>query len=69
MGRERKLLDPVRQRLLELVDDELEAARTHLQNAQDIADLLNATDKTGASQIVIDDNVVLNLFEKSGGKV
>lgn len=69
MGRQRKLIDPVRTRLVELVDAELDAAREHLQTAQDIADLLNASDKSGADPIVIDGNVVLNLFDKTGGQV
>lgn len=69
MGRTRKLIDPVRSRLVDLVDAELDAAREHLQTAQDIADLLNAADESGADPITIDGNVVLGLFNKSGGKV
>ena len=69
MGRTRKLIDPIRSRLVDLVDAELDAAREHLQTAQDIADLLNAADQSGADPIVIDGNVVLGLFTNKGGQV
>lgn len=69
MAGRRKLIDPVRSRLVDLVDAELDAAREHLQTAQDIADLLNAADQSGSDPIVIDGNVVLGLFNKQGGQV
>lgn len=64
-----KLIDPVRARLIELIDDHIDEARVHLQAAQDIADVLNAADTTGADPIEVDGNVVLGLFNKAGGDV
>jgi hypothetical protein len=68
MARQKKIIDPLRNRLVELIDAEVAAAREHLQTAQDIAELLNAADKTG-DRIEIDGNVVLGLFVKDGGNV
>jgi hypothetical protein len=68
MARQRKLIDPVRNRLIELIDQEVAMARDHLQTAQDIAEVLNAADKSG-DRIEIDGNVVLGLFNKEDGEV
>lgn len=58
--RKKAIADPVRERLLELIDVETELAREHWSIAQDIADLLNAIDKS--TTVVLDGNVVRGLF-------
>jgi hypothetical protein len=63
MTRRSKLADPVRSRLLEQIDIEVESAQMHIQLASDMADLLNALDTTG-DKIEIDGNIVVGVFKK-----
>lgn len=60
--RKKLLADPVRERLCELVEDDLAVARDAIQRAEDIASLLNALDD-GEEPIVVDGTVVTGVFK------
>jgi hypothetical protein len=63
MSRRKSVSDPVRARLIEWIDVEIDASRECIQRAQDLAALLNALDTTG-DKIEIDGNIVVGAFKK-----
>jgi hypothetical protein len=67
MARKKKLIDPVRQRILDLIEIEVDASRECVQRASDLAELLNALDDSN-EKIEIDGNVVVGAFKKEAKK-
>lgn len=63
MAKRKIIADPIRQRIGEMIDSEVECVKEHMQRAQDLADLLNALDPSG-DKIEIDGNVVVGMFKR-----
>lgn len=63
MAKRKLISDPIRARLMDVIEDNLEFAREYTQMAQDIVDVLNALDAT-KEKLSIEDNVIRGAFKK-----